>query len=66
MKPTIQKILDNYNTNISSKNLNNAFRKVDEVKDIAGRTITNMAKNMEQTEVMLANTEQLQSLSKDF
>ena len=32
LKPKIAKILDNYSTNISSKNLNKAFEKVDEVK----------------------------------
>jgi len=46
LKPVIPKILDNYNTNISSKNLNMAFQKVDEVKNIAGRSITKMADNM--------------------
>jgi hypothetical protein len=43
LKPKISTILDNYNTSISSKNLNAAFQKVDEVKMIAGRTITKMA-----------------------
>ena len=50
LKPKVQVILENYNTSISSKNLNNAFQKVDEVKAIAGRTITKMAQNMEETE----------------
>ena len=50
LKPKVQVTLENYNTSISSKNLNNAFQKVDEVKAIAGRTITKMAQNMEETE----------------
>lgn len=52
----INKIIDNYSTSISSKNLNAAFEKVDEVKAIAGRTITKMAANMEQTEDLLKHS----------
>ena len=43
LRGKINKIIENYNTAISSKNLNAAFQKVDEVKAIAGRTITKMA-----------------------
>jgi hypothetical protein len=47
LRVKITKICDNYNTKISSKNLNQAFAKVDEVKAIAGRTIVGMQNNME-------------------
>jgi len=40
LKPAFNKVLDNYNTGISNRNLQNAFRKVEEVKDIAARSIT--------------------------
>lgn len=56
LKAKINKIVENYNTSISSKNLNAAFQKVDEVKAIAGRTITKMAANMEQTEDLLKHS----------
>jgi hypothetical protein len=42
-KQNFQKIIDNYNTGISSKNLQQAFKKVDELKDIAARSVTKMA-----------------------
>lgn len=42
LKPRVAKILENYNTSISSKNLNAAFQKVEEIKDTASRTITKM------------------------
>ena len=47
LRAKITKIVDNYNTKISSQNLNKAFQKVDEVKAIAGRTIVGMQNNME-------------------
>ena len=53
MTPKVNKILENYNTSISNKNLNAAFQKVDEIKSIAGRSIEKMQKNMEQTEDLL-------------
>ena len=45
----VPKILDNYNTSISSKNLNAAFQKVDEVKQIAANAITGMQANMSES-----------------
>ena len=66
LRPKITKILDNYSTSISSKNLNKAFEKVDEVKQIAGRTITKMQANMEQTEDLLKASQEIQFLAKDF
>lgn len=56
LKAKVQTIVENYSTNISSKNLNLAFQKVDEVKNIAGRTITKMQANMEQTEELLKHS----------
>ena len=52
LRSKVTKIIDNYSTNISSKNLNQAFSKVDDIKSIAGRTIGKMAQNMEQAEEM--------------
>lgn len=42
LTPKVTKLVDNYSSSISSKNLNAAFQKVDEVKSIAGRTIEKM------------------------
>lgn len=52
----IKKIIENHTSVISSKNLNRAFDKVNEVKNMAGSAITAMAANMEQTEMLLANS----------
>ena len=49
----ISKILDKYTSSISSDNLNKAFAKVEEVKEIAGRTVTKMAENMSKAEDMV-------------
>lgn len=54
----VNKICDNYRSNISSKNLNKAFQKVDEVKNLAGKSIAQMAANMEQTEQLLAHSQE--------
>ena len=56
MKNKITKIIDNYNTGIATgknSNLNDAFQKVDDIKAIAGRTITKMAQNMEESNKLL-------------
>jgi hypothetical protein len=66
LRAKVSKIIENYNTSINSKNLNAAFQKVDEIKAIAGRTITKMAANMEQTEELLKHSQEIQYLSKDF
>ena len=54
----VSKVVDNYKSNISSKNLNKAFAKVDEVKNLAGKSIAQMAANMEQTEMLLAQSQE--------
>lgn len=59
-------MLDKYTTSISSENLNKAFAKVDEVKEIAGRTITKMAENMSKAEGMVEQSQDLTFLAKDF
>ena len=66
LRTKVNKVLDNYSTSISSKNLNAAFQKVDEVKNIAGRSITKMQANMEQTEKLLDHSQEIQFLTKDF
>lgn len=49
-KTAFNKVHDNYNTGISNRNLQNAFRKVEEVKDIAIRSVTMMVENNKETE----------------
>ena len=49
---SINKIVDSHSTSINSGNLQAAFLKVNEVKDIAGRTISKMAENMSKAENM--------------
>lgn len=66
LKPKVAKILENYNTSISSKNLNMAFQKVDEVKQIAGRSIQQMAQNMQETEELMQHSQEINVMSKDF
>ena len=56
----VTKILDNYNTSISSKNLNAAFQKVDEVKQIAGKAIVGMQNNMAESQALLEKSQNIQ------
>ena len=55
-KPNFQKVLDNNSTGIKSTNLNAAQDKVNEVKDIAARSVAKMNQNMAETEALLANS----------
>lgn len=57
---------DNYNTGISNRNLQNAFKKVEEVKDIAARSITQMVDNNKETEKLLSQSQSTLMLAKDF
>lgn len=66
LTPKVSKLVENYTSSISSKNLNAAFQKVDEVKSIAGRTIGKMQENMAQSEELLKNSQEVQFLAKDF
>ena len=50
LKPKVAKLLDRHTSSIKSKNLNAAFDKVDEVKAIASKALTQMSLNMEQAE----------------
>ena len=52
-KKQFQRILDSHNTGISNKNLQLAFQKVDEVKDIAAKSVTMMVQNNAETEKLL-------------
>jgi hypothetical protein len=56
MTPKVNKIIENYNTSISSKNLNAAFQKVDEIKSIAGKSINKMNDNLKQSEDLLKHS----------
>eukprot|EP00347_Sterkiella_histriomuscorum_P019201 403342551 len=53
-KAAFNKVQENYNTGISNKNLQNAFRKVEEVKDIAARSISQAIDNSKETERLLS------------
>ena len=44
-KPNFTKVLENYNTGISSGNLQMAFQKVDEVTEIAHQAVNGMMSN---------------------
>lgn len=46
-QPAILKKIDSYSTSISSKNLNAAFAKVDEIKNITADTILKMSDNLQ-------------------
>ena len=50
------KVHDNYNTGISNRNLQNAFKKVEEVKDIAARSITIAVENQKETDRLLSSS----------
>jgi hypothetical protein len=55
----VPKIIENYNTSISSKNLNAAFQKVDEVKAIAARSIEGMQNNMAESQALLERSQNI-------
>ncbi len=65
-KANFTKVLDNYNTGISSGNLHMAFQKVDEVKDIAKVAVDGMIGNTAETEKLLQDSQEVQMLAKDF
>ena len=66
VKGPITKIVDSHSSAIKSDNLKAAFLKVNEVKDIAGRTITKMSENMAKAEGMVEVSQDLTFLAKDF
>ena len=59
-------MLDNNSTGISSKNVNLAMQKADEVKAIAARSVDKMNQNMADTEKLLASSQNINMLAKDF
>ena len=52
-KKQFQRILDSHSTGISNKNLQLAFQKVEEVKDIAAKSVSMMVQNNAETEKLL-------------
>ncbi|CAI2379972.1 unnamed protein product [Moneuplotes crassus] len=65
-RKTFIKILDNYSTGISSKNLQLAFAKAEEVKEIAQKNVKDMIKNVHETDELLQKSENINELAKDF
>ena len=65
-KQQFLKILDNYKTGISDKNLQQAFKKVDEIKDITSRSVVKMVENTKETDVLLQTSNEIKMLSRDF
>lgn len=61
-----KKVLDNNSTGISSKNLNAAQAKADEVKVIAARSVQKMNENMAETQKLLESSQEINLLAKDF
>lgn len=66
VKGPINKIVDSHSSSISSENLKAAFLKVNEVKDIAGRTISKMSENIAMAEGMVEVSTDLTFMAKDF
>eukprot|EP00345_Euplotes_harpa_P005530 CAMPEP_0168329078 /NCGR_PEP_ID=MMETSP0213-20121227/6890_1 /TAXON_ID=151035 /ORGANISM="Euplotes harpa, Strain FSP1.4" /LENGTH=91 /DNA_ID=CAMNT_0008332327 /DNA_START=227 /DNA_END=498 /DNA_ORIENTATION=- len=48
-RDSFAKVFDNYSTGISQKNLQLAFAKAEEVKQIAANNVKNMVKNIQET-----------------
>ena len=65
-KKQFQRILDSHSTGISNKNLQLAFQKVDEVKDIAAKSVTMMVQNNAETEKLLHTSQSTVMLAQDF
>jgi GTPase involved in cell partitioning and DNA repair len=65
-KKSFQKVLDNYSSGISNKNLQMAFQKVDEVKDIAAKSVHQMVQNNAETEKLLQSSQNTVLLANDF
>ena len=65
-KNSFIKIFDNYSTGISQKNLQLAFAKAEEVKQIAANNVKNMVKNIQETDQLLDKSNNIKDLAKDF
>ena len=59
-------MFDNYSTGISQKNLQMAFAKAEEVKEIAANNVKNMVKNVQETDQLLDRAQNINHLAKDF
>jgi hypothetical protein len=65
-KKAFQRVLDNHSSGISSKNLQAAFHKVDEVKEIAAKSVSQMVQNNAETEKLLHTSQNTLVLAQDF
>ena len=65
-KKTFIKVFDNYSTGINSKNLQLAFAKAEEVKEIAQKNVKDMIKNVHETDELLERSQNINDLAKDF
>ena len=60
------KVFDNYSTGINSQNLQLAFAKAKEVKEIAQKNVKDMIKNVNETDELLQKSQNINNLAKDF
>ena len=65
-KSSFIKIFDNYRTGINQKNLQLAFVKAEEVKQIASTNVKSMVKNIQETDQLLDKSQNIKDLAKDF
>lgn len=65
-RPTFDKIYQNHNTQINFSNLQTAQTQVEDLKLIAQRKIQKFQENLAQTESLLASTQEINMLAKDF
>jgi len=65
-KEKFESVYSNYDTGISTENIQMAFRKVDDIRTIAARSVTKMAENNDQTASLLKHSQDVQILAKDF
>ena len=66
MKSKVDVIIENYTSVTSTQNLDNAFKKVQAVKDMAGDIIEEQVKNMEQAEKLMQTTQDIKWEAKDY
>ena len=58
--------MDSHATGIKSTNLNAAMAQADQVKAIAARSVDKMNANLDETEKLLANSQDINMIAKDF
>lgn len=66
VKPKIDVIIDNYSTVTSSNNLNEAFKKVEAIKQMTGDIIEDQIRNMEEAEKLMETTQNIKWESKEY